>query len=294
MEWRNIQKHKEEVLSLLKENDSMIVFDTETAGLKSDAKIIQFSAIRYLITDNGLKEDGMLDVYLNPGEHLPEKIVEVTGITDAMLASAPSENELSNVIFDFMDTADLWAAYNKVFDLKKLSAMAERTGREFYFESDSIDILEMARDLIPKSEIENHKLGTVTQYLFPDDHTRFHSAIEDVRATAKVFEKLWSVYAGYVEESERRQVHFEYCSLWVNPNRKSMQRIRMKLNVGEFGDIFYDAVGKSWGCKSNSKAKKLFSEIDLSNLENQVLFRYHLPDMDALVTYLKNKKKSAS
>lgn len=46
MEWRNIQKGREDFFSIFNGAKSIIVFDTETTGLGSDAKIIEFAAVR--------------------------------------------------------------------------------------------------------------------------------------------------------------------------------------------------------------------------------------------------------
>ena len=49
MSWRNIEPNAYAVLNLLSEAESIIVLDTETTGVAKNAKIIQFSAIRYKI-----------------------------------------------------------------------------------------------------------------------------------------------------------------------------------------------------------------------------------------------------
>lgn len=284
-EWRNIKKNKESFLSLIEDHKELIIFDTETNGLKKDAKIIQFSAVKYRIDRFSLQEVDMLDLYINPEEPLPAKIVELTGITDEMLASAKTEDRAADEIFSFMRSADLWAGYNISFDLSKLAAMAERTGR-YYQEDDTIDVLQMARDCIPRNKVTDHKLGTITKYLFPDDHFQFHSAIEDVRATAKCMELFLKQYLEFMPETDKTQIRVEWAHFWINPKARSQQRIRLKLTVGETGDIFYDAIKKCWSCKSGTAAKKLFKELDLAGIEEQVLrrygWRYNASDMDLL------------
>ena len=49
MSWRNIEKNAYNILNLLSETETVMVFDVETVGLAEDAKIIQFSAIRYKV-----------------------------------------------------------------------------------------------------------------------------------------------------------------------------------------------------------------------------------------------------
>ena len=55
--WNEIfQKGREDFFSIFNGAKSIIVFDTETTGLGSDAKIIEFAAVRYENCPSGLKE----------------------------------------------------------------------------------------------------------------------------------------------------------------------------------------------------------------------------------------------
>lgn len=285
--WRNMQRTKEEVLPLLKTAKSIIVFDTETTGLGSDAKIIQFSGIRYTIDEDlRLKKDVTMDLYINPEMPLPEKIIEITGITDEMLEYAKPEKDVFLKIAHFLYSADLWAAYNYSFDERMLIQMATRLRYNFPCRP-SIDVLKMARDVFPGKTLENHKLQTVSQHMFPDLTVQYHSAIEDTNVTGMVLEQLIQHYTDYTERTEEKtQVYMEWASYNENPRQKSQKRIKLKLSVGEYGDIFWDVIKKCWDCKSTSKAKKLFESVDLSNLEQQLLnkygWKYRVHDMEAL------------
>ena len=80
MSWRNIEPNAYAVLNLLSEAESIIVLDTETTGVAKNAKIIQFSAIRYKINaDFSLEQIDFFDTYINPDEKLKAKITEITG-----------------------------------------------------------------------------------------------------------------------------------------------------------------------------------------------------------------------
>ena len=112
MEWRNVLRGRDDFLKIFQDAKSIIVFDTETTGLGSDAKIIEFAAVRYLISETGLRETNKIDLFLNPEEPLSEKIVELTGITDEILVKANSERVEAPYIYQFLGSADIWAAYN--------------------------------------------------------------------------------------------------------------------------------------------------------------------------------------
>ena len=57
MSWRNIEKNAYNILNLLSETETVMVFDVETDGLEQDANNINFSAIRYkVMTDYSLQK----------------------------------------------------------------------------------------------------------------------------------------------------------------------------------------------------------------------------------------------
>jgi len=273
--WRNVEKTKRDIMPLFYANSSVIVFDTETTGFGSDAKIIQFSGIRFRITDElKLEEDCTLDLYINPEEPLSDKIVEITGITDTILKKAKTESEVFDLIQFFMESADFWSAYNCSFDLRMINQMECRLGKTIAHKK-CIDILKLARDLVGRENVEDYKLQTVTTYLFPEFDAQYHSALEDVRATAKCLQSFLDSLKIYQNDMKgKQQAIVEWASYQENPRQRSQKRIKLKLNFGEYGDIFWDVVKKSWSCKSTPKAKKLFQTLDIENLEQQVLNKY--------------------
>jgi DNA polymerase III alpha subunit (gram-positive type) len=260
------------------------VFDTETTGLRSEDKVIQFSGAKYQVgQDYSLTKVSELGLYINPGMPLPPKITEITGITDDMLRDFPNEYVLGSRIFNYLEDADVLAAYNANFDLRMLRGMAERVSW-FWDETPTVDVLEMARDWCPSGSVANHKLATVAEYLLPNDLSGFHNADVDVAVTAMVMEVCLKKYAEAKPAQKGYAIHLESAHLFENPYQKSQKRIRLKLSEGDAGSIYYDIVNKVWACKSDAKSKKLFESVDMSNLEEQFLskygYRYGLTTMD--------------
>ena len=70
---------------------AVVFFDTETTGLEADScQIIELAAIRIEQTERGtLKVANSADLFvkLPDGQKIPERIVELTGITDELLES---------------------------------------------------------------------------------------------------------------------------------------------------------------------------------------------------------------
>lgn len=288
--WRNTEKTKREIETLLVPGTKLIIFDTETTGLGKDAKIIQFSGIRYIIDTNfRFQEEKVIDIYINPEMPLPEKIKEITGLNDEILSIYPNEMSEVQRIKEFLLKGDVFAAYNSPFDMRMLEQMSERT-KCLLPQRPVLDVLELVRDqFVNNTELENHKLQTITEYLFPDLNFQFHSAIQDVKATEKIISKLIPIYLNDKSNSEEKlKAYLEWASYNENPKQKSQKRIKLKLTVGEYGDIFWDVVKKCWSCKSTTKAKKLFSTLDIANLEQQLLnkygWRYKANDMNVLAS----------
>nr|WP_298060657.1 3'-5' exonuclease [uncultured Blautia sp.] len=296
MEWRNIASSKEDFMNKFCGAKSIIVFDTETTGLGKDAKIIEFAAVRYEITESGLKETHKMDLFINPQETLSEKIIQLTGITDRIVEKANTEEIEAPGIFSFMNSADIWAAYNCSFDLRMMDQMSSRTGIP-YRQRPCLDVLKMARDFVKKEDVENHKLQTVLQVMFPEKTFRFHQAIDDVRATALIMSKFIKQYLDYEESScqDRHSCRLVYAYYCINPNQKSQVRIKLNLSEGEYGDIYWDVINKVWSCKKTSKAKRLFESVNIANLEKQVLsrygWRYQAQDMESLAANWGKAKK---
>ena len=67
-----------------------VVFDIETTGLS--AKTCGITEIGAVVYKNG-EVESVFETYVNPGMPIPENIVKLTGITDEMVAGAPSVRE---------------------------------------------------------------------------------------------------------------------------------------------------------------------------------------------------------
>ncbi|MCD8371688.1 MAG: hypothetical protein LUD27_00080 [Clostridia bacterium] len=170
----------------LKEN-TFVVFDLETTGLQSTPKdgvmdgIIEIGA--YKITGGAIAEK--FSTFVNPlrGEPLPDKIVELTGITDEQVNSAPSYKDVMPDFVKFCDGAIL-VGHNVVnFDFRFVDYYAKSLGYEI--EKKLIDTLFLSQKLL---RLANYKLNTVAEkFGVTFNH---HRAEDDALATAKIFIEL--------------------------------------------------------------------------------------------------------
>ena len=296
--WRNLERYRNIYLNMLKNGSAVVVFDVETTGVGPDDRVIQFAAIRYRVFRNGMsfsfqKEDSF-DVLINPGMDIPKKIEKLTGIRNEDLKICLPEGKQWWKIQAFLSSGDIWAAYNKDFDIKMLRAMAVRCGQSLK-QQGCIDVLTMARDCVLGNEVENHKLGTVAGYMFPGDSFIFHDAYDDVRATAMLLEEFMYTYASYQKPSDKVPVELKWASYNISPYNHKLVRIKMNLSSGEYGDIFFDVPKRVWSCVSKPRAERLFRRIDLVDMENQLMrkyaWKYHAEDIDQLASAWGKEKR---
>jgi len=187
---------------------TVVFFDTETTGLNADTcQIIELAASVVKKTDNGyhVPRGADLLVKLPEGETLPEKIVELTGITDKYLRqNGWSEEYVANTFSDMIRNDDgpvLLVAHNAQFDLLFVRALLRRhnaRGLELLEAADYLDSLTVYKDRRPYP----HKLvNAIDDYGLRGKVKNSHRALDDVVAlceVVKAMDKERSDLLGYV------------------------------------------------------------------------------------------------
>ena len=164
-----------------------VVFDLETTGLSSEYdKITEIGAVK---VENGQILD-RFSTFVNPERPIPKNIVELTSITDEMVANAPKIDKVLPKFFEFCNGCVL-VAHNASFDTAFIKKAAEDLGMEYSFSH--LDTLMLARGLYP--ELSNHRLSTLNKHLkVPLLH--HHRAVDDAEATAEIFIKMLETVKG--------------------------------------------------------------------------------------------------
>ncbi|THE14506.1 PolC-type DNA polymerase III [Bacillus timonensis] len=164
------------------EEDTYVVFDVETTGLSAVYNtIIELAAVK---VKNGEIID-RFESFANPHHRLSATTIDLTGITDDMVSSAP---EVSEVLVKFKEWAGdaILVAHNASFDMGFLNVGYKKCGLE-PATNPVIDTLELARFLYP--DLKNHRLNTLCKK-FDIELTQHHRAIYDAEATGFLAVKL--------------------------------------------------------------------------------------------------------
>lgn len=154
------------------------VLDLETTG---------FSATTEKITEVGImkvKDGEVIDqfsCFVNPEKHIPQRVTEVTNITDDMVKDAETIEQVFPKILEFIEGSVL-VAHNAPFDMGFLKQNAKTLGYEFDYTY--LDTLSLAKDLFP--DYKKYKLGKIAENLGIKVEVA-HRALDDVDTTVKVF-----------------------------------------------------------------------------------------------------------
>lgn len=163
--------------------DEYVVFDFETTGLSPWAgdEIIEIGAMK--IFGNSLDEENIFHTLVNPKRMIPAEATNVNGITNEMVAAAPTLDVVLPKFLDFIGTAWL-VAQNAKFDMsflmKYLMQWNIRRELEVY------DTVHFSRRVFPTEN--RHNLDKICERLqLKVNEGDRHRSMGDVRLTAQAF-----------------------------------------------------------------------------------------------------------
>ncbi len=179
---RGIQGTFEELGTPLRDV-TFVVVDLETTGGTPADGITEIGAVKV----QGGRRLGEFQTLVNPGNAIPAFISVMTGITDAMVSSAP---RISTALPAFLEFAkgSVLVAHNAPFDVGFLKAACTATGQAWPGFA-AVDTVKLARGVVTRDEAPNCKLGTLAP-LFGSPTTPNHRALSDARATVDVLHGL--------------------------------------------------------------------------------------------------------
>lgn len=156
---------------------TFVVLDFETTGtLPQEDKITEIGAVK--IVDGKITEK--FASMINPERKIPELIVELTGITDEMVADAPKFEEVAGDLYKFCH-GSIIIAHNLPFDYAFLKNLSKPLNYLYF--NRGIDTVAFARKVLP--QLGHHKLNNICEY-FGIEFVH-HRAYNDAYATAQAF-----------------------------------------------------------------------------------------------------------
>ena len=168
----------------ISQDQTYVVFDLETTGLKEKHHhITEIGAVKI---ENGKITDRFAS-FINPGVAIPKEITNLTGITNEMVADAPTANVVLQQFWEFAQGSVL-VAHNANFDMKFIVEHGSRY--QITFENDHADTLTLARYLL--RDLDHHRLNDLTEY-FHIELKNHHRADCDAEATALILLELLKI-----------------------------------------------------------------------------------------------------
>lgn len=171
--------------------ENYVVLDFEMTGLRAKTdRILEVGAAR--IKKGEIKET--FSALIRQPKPLPQKIIELTGITDEMAEGGRKLDEVMEEFLIFLGN-DVLVGQNIIFDYSFLKQW--EVNHKYHIERSAVDTLKLARKFLPEEEKKD--LESLCRY-FKVERDLAHRALDDAIETAQIFECLKKCY--YVGNEE--------------------------------------------------------------------------------------------
>ena len=178
--------------ALFEQYDRLFLFDTETTGLDfMRDEIIEFAAIVVELRDGipTVTEEYDELISLTPGNTIPLKIQQLTGITNEdVLSRGIPKDRLCTDIARMVSGNTLLLAYNAHFDLSFLFYLLLRSGDPAVLKGkDKLDLLTVYKD---RRDFPHKLCNAIESYGLSGKVVNSHRAVDDVLATLEVMKEM--------------------------------------------------------------------------------------------------------
>lgn len=204
--------------------DDYCVLDLETTGLDySFCEIIEVGILK--VQNNTVVEQ--FSSLVKPQYEIDEYITALTGITNEMLATAPTFSQIKDSVLNFIGQSTI-VGHNTSFDIRFLNKQLSKP-----LDNEYMDTLQFSRKLFP--ELKHHRLKDLTEYLNLSKNN--HRSIADCQTTYELYERI---------KSEMKSKGLSLDDLFYKERRKHSPKTRisnLSANPELFDEdnLFYDA-----------------------------------------------------
>ncbi len=179
-----------------------IVLDVETTGLDyTKERMIEFAAVRL---ENGKIKD-KYETLINPKQHIRKSSMAVHGITQEMVADAPTEDEVMPKILEFIGDYPI-VAHNAIFDYNFINEASKRLYNK-PITNTRIDSQMLFKEVYP--DLESHGLENLMNKFDVKFDTR-HRAMADTIGLAQAYPKLKKLYDKKYDWQLKQVENIEY------------------------------------------------------------------------------------
>jgi len=245
---------------------NFVIVDVETTGgSPKNSKITELAMYKY----DGEKVIDQFVSLVNPEQAIPEFIVRLTGITDAMVENAPKFYEIARQVLEFTEGCT-FVAHNVAFDYGMFRHEFKNLG--FDFRLPHLCTVRASRYVIPG--YASYSLGKLSRELGIEILGR-HRAGGDAFATTKLFDLIYHKDPNQLNTFIQQELNPK--SIHPNLNIEIIDELPNKAGVykflNEFNQLIY--IGKSIHIKkrveqhlrNNSTAKGLKMIQDIVRVE---------------------------
>ena len=221
-----------------------VVIDLEMTGLNAKTDhILEVGAVR-VRNHQAVDKFGAI---LCQNVKIPEKVTELTGITEAMVQGGMEKEEAMRQFFEFIGE-DIIVGQNVIFDYGFLKQWAVNHKRTLSL--NAYDTLKIARKCLPAEQ--SKKLEDLCEY-FGVSREKAHRALDDAIETKQIFEKLLALMDEKGEPVESKPL--VYKAKKQTPATAHQVR-QLKELMAEYG--IADVI--SWDNLTRSQASRLYDE----------------------------------
>jgi len=156
----------------------IVFFDLETTGLDlSSDRAVSIATLK-IDMDGNTEEKKIL---INPEMDIPKEASDIHGITNEMVAEAPTFKQISKSLFSYFENCDIAGFNSDYYDVPLLMKEFSRCGIDFpTWELNLVDVLKFERML------NSNKLSEVYLRYTGKELEGAHDAMNDIKATFEI------------------------------------------------------------------------------------------------------------
>lgn len=172
---------------LSKRTKKVGVFDTETTDIAG--YIVSYAFVVYNLETQEIETE--IHEKINPQTKIHEEAYQVHKISQEEVANKPTFGEKKEEILSMFENVDLLVGHNILYDLGVLKRELERDNHQTNLIDISIfDTMYYSVDVVELDKKKLPRLEECVRYFFGPQNAAYHDALEDVKMTLKVFQKL--------------------------------------------------------------------------------------------------------